>query len=340
MKLSVLIGTYNRLDLLRSCLASLIGKIKTEHEIYVIDAGSDDGTLEFLESSQDIILVRQRELLGQAKSLNQVIYSLDSDYVCWLSDDNVLQPRMLDVAVKILNRDDDIGLVSLKVKDVIGPNAHSPYIGSIWPSGILNCNQGVLPTTLMQQVGGFDEKFRDYGIDADLTTKVLLKGKKVVYTKKTAILHSRDHVSDGWADSEERKKRLDKALNLYQTRYKFLLSDGDNTPSNSPFESKQTDKPSKKRNAASNLKKIVVLNFQKADTWIANHMLSLIRDIEHIRKGRYISKLDLFLNILQPYYLVQKIPQSRGFFKKYKSFSRQTNTDAADKLQNNMEIDE
>src|SRR5262245_36532167 len=142
VRLSVLIGTYNRLGLLRSCLNALIGKIKFRHEIIVVDAGSSDGTLEYLESLGKVSVVRQGKLLGQAKSLNQVIQSLKSDYLCWLSDDNVVRSGILDVAVKILDDDSDIGLVALKVKDVTGLHVGNPYLGSIWPSGVLNCNQG------------------------------------------------------------------------------------------------------------------------------------------------------------------------------------------------------
>jgi GT2 family glycosyltransferase len=38
-----------------------------------------------------------------------------------------------------------------------------------------------------------DEQFCDYGIDSDLTTRILLEGYKVVYTKRAAIHHLRDH---------------------------------------------------------------------------------------------------------------------------------------------------
>jgi GT2 family glycosyltransferase len=179
--LSVVIGTYNRIDVLKQCLDSLIGKIQITNEIIVIDAGSTDGTLDYLEHLQGIRLVCDQVLLGQAKSLNQVFRSLKSKYVCWLSDDNIVINAMLDLAVRIMEENPKIGLVGLKVKDINGSNTSLPYLGGIWQSGVLTCNQGLLRTSLVQKLGGFDEEFRDYGIDGDLTTRVLLEGYKVVF---------------------------------------------------------------------------------------------------------------------------------------------------------------
>src|SRR5512143_2087958 len=118
--LSVVIGTFNRLEVLKQCLDSLIGKIKTSNEIIVIDAGSTDGTLDYLGQLQGIRLVCDFGLIGQAQSLNRVFQTLDSKYVCWLSDDNIVQSGVLDEAVSILESDKKIGMVSLKVKDISG----------------------------------------------------------------------------------------------------------------------------------------------------------------------------------------------------------------------------
>ena len=37
------------------------------------------------------------------------------------------------------------------------------YVGGIWPSGVLNVNQGMLPLALSLELGGFDESFRRKG---------------------------------------------------------------------------------------------------------------------------------------------------------------------------------
>jgi GT2 family glycosyltransferase len=300
-KLNIVIGTYNRLPLLQQCLDALIGKIRTKHEIIVIDAGSTDGTREYLKGLQGIRLICDDELFGQAQSLNRVFKKLDSTYVCWLSDDNIVQDGILDLAVSILNQDSKIGMVSLKVKDISGPHTDKPYIGGIWSSGILNCNQGMIATHLLLSLGGFDEEFRDYGIDGDLTTKVLLAGYKVVVTKQIAIHHLRDHNTVSWTDEKSRKQRLDASRALYEKKYENLIH------------SKYGGQYNKDERHNSLLMRGVIALYHRTKRkgiplgkWIDLDEI----DWRNMIVGRFISPVDFLRNIHKPYYLVQKIPDA------------------------------
>jgi len=296
--LSIVIGTFNRLDLLRQCLSALIGKVSVKHEIIVVDAGSTDGTLDFLGNKKGVKLVMNGKKLGQARSLNQVFNNLQSQYTCWLSDDNVVREGMLDLAVSILTQDSEIGMVSLKVKDVRGPYAELSYLGGIWPSGIINCNQGMIPTKLLLSLGGFDEKFRDYGIDADLTTKVLLAGYKVVFTKQIAIHHYRDHEASSWMGTKGRRQRLDAARALYGKKYENLIQSNHGSLYNKT-----------KRQKSLFLRGVRGLYGFAGKTgiplgkWIGLEE----RDWQNLIVGRFVSPVDFLINIHKPYYLVQKI---------------------------------
>jgi GT2 family glycosyltransferase len=160
-ELIVVIGTRNRKEILEKCLKALIGKINTSHQIIVIDAGSTDGTIEYLQTVKGIHLVCDGRPIGQAQSYNRVFRSVNCRYICWLSDDNVVLPGMLDTAIHILRKNDNIGLVALKVKDVTGHKTDKPYIGGIYKTGILNCNQGVIRFDLLSKIGYFDESFKN-----------------------------------------------------------------------------------------------------------------------------------------------------------------------------------
>lgn len=294
--LSIVIGTMNRLPVLQKTLEALLGKIKVPYEIIVVDAGSTDDSLEYLHKLEGIILINDGELIGQAKSLNRVIQKLNSCYVCWLSDDNVVVEGMLDEAVRILDDDPDVGMVSLKVKDVFGHMSNMPYIGGIW-SGILNCNQGMLPTRLMQELGGFDEEFRDYGIDIDLTTRVLLAGYKVVFTKKVAIYHYRDFETKTWIDMDARKERLQKAQGKFERKYPFLK--------------KRKKRFSKffntiKSRSLSGIQWVYKLT-EKRRIYLERWLFVNEKDWQNVILGRYISIWDFLMNFGRPYYLVQRI---------------------------------
>ena len=292
--LGILIGTMNRLPSLKRVLDSLIDKVNVSHEIIVIDAGSTDGTQEFLRHFQGVTFVSDGERIGQAKSLNQVIRNLNSRYFCWISDDNVVAEGVLDEAVSMLDGNARIGMVSLKVKDMIGHLSELPYIGGVW-SGILNCNQGMLPTRLMRELGGFDECIRDYGIDIDLTTRVLLAGYQVVFTRKIAIYHYRDYETKTWIDSDARKRRLQNSRELYNRKYANIT---------------------RRRLNRFKGKKSPIIPIIESLYRIANRRgVSLEklfgvneRDWRNVISGVYISMWDFLLNWRKPYYLVQKIP--------------------------------
>ena len=227
-RLSVVVGTLNRLEQLRRCLDSIFAETATPVRVYVSDAGSTDGTIEYLRSraSSRLTPIFAGRRQGQARAYNEVFALVETPYVCWLSDDNVVVNRGLDVAVGILDAEPRIGMVALKVKDVVGPFADAPYIGGISPIGILNVNQGVLRTAVLRDVGGFSEAFRDYGIDPDLTAKVLFAGHAVVYTRAIAIHHHRSWGEHGSADLAAQMARQRAYLQLYTTKYGALVPGG------------------------------------------------------------------------------------------------------------------
>jgi len=90
----------------------------------------------------------------------------------------------------------------------------APYVGGVSTIGVLNVNQGMLRTPVLQELGGFSERFRDYGIDPDLTARVLFSGWQVAYTRVVGIHHYRD-----WSASEQRGPAQLQRQRDYSTLY-------------------------------------------------------------------------------------------------------------------------
>lgn len=220
--ISVVLGTYNRLDQLKRCIESILRETQSSFRVYVTDAGSTDGTIEYLQevASERVIPIFVGKKLGQAKAYNDVFSIVDTPFTCWLSDDNEVVDHGLDRALDILKSDPKIGMVALKTKDLQGPFVGAPYIGGISEIGILNVNQGMLPTHLLNQIGGFSELFRDYGIDPALTADVLFAGYKIVYTKKVTLHHYRNWSEDPTSENYRwLQERHAVAKKLYREKY-------------------------------------------------------------------------------------------------------------------------
>ena len=295
-ELAVVLGTYNRLEQLQRCISSILAETEISFRLYITDAGSTDGTVEYLRSLADEriepILVGKR--LGQARAYNDVFRGLQTPYTCWLSDDNIVVNRALDTAIAILRSDDRIGMVGLKVKDLRGPFVSAAYIGGLSVAGILNVNQGMLPTPLLQKIGGFDEDFRDYGIDPDLTAKVLLQGYKVVYTRQISIHHERNWSSDPESpEYAHLKERHENFKRLYTERYASLLP-----PKASYLVKRYLWKMA--RSFAG----------QHLDVSSTRTALGIpVRDWHNVLAGRYISALDPLQTRGHDYHLVQALPK-------------------------------
>jgi len=299
-KLTIILGTFNRLSLLKRCVASMIGKITVSYRIIVLDAGSSDGTLSYLQRLvPKVTVIGQKKRIGQANSFNKILKTLKTDYVCWLSDDNEVVSKVVDQAVSILDDNPTIGMVGLKVHDVTGVYRQEPYIGGVWESGVLNVNQGMIRTALLHKTGYFDSSFPDYGMDADLTTRVLLAGSKVVYTKDVAILHYRDRfVHPGAYTIHDRQNRMRIAYILYRRKYAWLKKFSYSVS----YRLKQEIKPFMMR--------ILYIIFVRIGSYFYQNgrMPHIYRDLWVTLSARYVSLFDMWYNRNRSYHLVQKLP--------------------------------
>lgn len=295
--LTILIATYNRFPILKKVISSIESGTKCSSEIIVIDGGSTDGTVNYLKKNKNVTPIFQGKLLGTARTYNSVWREINSKYTTWLSDDTIITAGSLDLAIDILEKHPEIGMVGLKMRDVTGPWKKEEYMGGISPFGILNCNHGVLPLDILASIGYFNENYHSYTIDPDLTASVLCTGKKVVMTKRICIFHDREwsnNLSQG--EFEKFAKESMKGINnekIYYNKFKFL-----NTCSRS------------KQNLDSFLRSCMAKIFLEDDDLYIKQLGLNQRDWNNIIKCRFIKISDPIFSFGRPYHLIQQIPKS------------------------------
>jgi GT2 family glycosyltransferase len=294
-RLAVVLGTYNRRESLRRCIESIRRETSTPVVIHVTDAGSTDGTQEYLKTieSEQVRPWLIGRKLGQAKAYNDVFRTVTTPYVAWLSDDNEVVDGGLDAAVAILDREREVGMVALKTRDVQGPFLGSAYLGGVSAIGVLNVNQGMLRTEALKQAGGFSEAFGSYGIDPDLTAKVLYSGWDIVYTRQVVLQHYRDWaMEEGTAANAALTAQHERSLRLYREKYAGFGA-GDRLWS-------------RKRRFWAWFKKRLKGGYDENS--LKPHLGGLWRDWNNAFLARHVSPIDPWLSLGRDYHLRQHVP--------------------------------
>lgn len=288
--LVILVGTHNRLGLLKKVLDSIQEQTICSHEIIVIDGGSTDGTIEYLKSRDDVTSVFQGKLLGASRAYNEVWRRVECKYTCWLSDDTEIVSGGLDLAIEILESDTEIGMVGLKTKDVAGQWTHLDYTGGLSEYGILNCNHGVISMKLLYVLGYFNENYKTYMIDPDLTASVLCTGRKVVMTKDVIVHHHREWADENWEVKVQGTMDGIDHYKVYLEKFKFM----------------------RKRIPNEKISKWVkvAMSAPLIDGILRKIMRLNSRDWLNLTQGRFISLFDVLNNFRKPYHNVQHIPEN------------------------------
>lgn len=105
MNNAVVIVTYNRLELLKECLACVCGQTIPFSRVIVVDNHSTDGTAEYLALRSDVEVIRERENLGGAGGFYDGLQRASQspyDWVLIIDDDAMIAPdymeKLLDYA--------------------------------------------------------------------------------------------------------------------------------------------------------------------------------------------------------------------------------------------------
>jgi GT2 family glycosyltransferase len=144
-KIAVVVVTYNRLTYLKECLESLRNQTYEPDEILVINNSSTDGTTDWLNEQNDLVIVNQANLGGAGGFYTGIkaAYEQGFEYV-WVMDDDV-EPE-LDCLEKLMQAFKDFG----DEYDVLLPDRYCDESKSIrWRYGTQF---------------NFSNPFRNYGI--------------------------------------------------------------------------------------------------------------------------------------------------------------------------------
>jgi len=176
VKVSVIIPTYNRADLLPEAIDSVLAQTWKEMEIIVVDDGSTDRTKETVRRYDDRVRYFYKENGGPSSARNMGIKKAKGTHVAFLDSDDVWEPEKLRIQMDFMREHPEIKFVCTD-SSLIGSRKsrerklRKDSMGHLFP--ILYLNSFVRTSTALmvkecfQEIGYFDERYRsveDYDV--------------------------------------------------------------------------------------------------------------------------------------------------------------------------------
>jgi GT2 family glycosyltransferase len=217
---SVVISTWNRVELLQGAIESVVKQDYPNIEVIVVDNASDDGTLEFMQAMLDeqdgvrygieghfpkyvlsnIVNVDYTRLPypdpSAMKTLNMGFRRANGKYILVLDDDAVMnEVNCLSELVESMELRPNLGLICPNVMSIDGSTQLLEYRD--YPDLYLGYGRmyaycgacALMRATTFRDLGFYDESFVLYWNEADVNIKMLYEGWEVLYTNLVSATH-------------------------------------------------------------------------------------------------------------------------------------------------------
>jgi len=210
---SVIVVNWNGREYLGECLDSLGRQTFPDFEVIVVDNGSTDGSVEFMESQFPGFarILRNAENRGFSGGNNQGIKAASGRYIALLNNDARADPDWLQELLKAAQADPRAGMLASKIYLQGRPRIIDNVGHLIFRDG-LNRGRGRLEEDhgqfnekeevlfpsgcaalyrreMLEEIGLFDEDFFAYGDDTDIGLKGRLAGWKCLYIPQAVVCH-------------------------------------------------------------------------------------------------------------------------------------------------------
>ncbi|MDR3604182.1 MAG: glycosyltransferase [Syntrophaceae bacterium] len=178
---SVIIPTYNRLELLKKTVVSVRSQSFRDFEIIVINDGSSDGTAEWLAEQHDVIGVNQPNS-GIASSRNKGISASKGEWLAFLDHDDIWAPDKLQTQVDFVRANPQVGMVAVKhVRLGTRISRTGPWkwikgdlFVKVFSESFIHTSSVMIGRDVLEKVGGFPTRYR-FADEFDVWLKISKK---------------------------------------------------------------------------------------------------------------------------------------------------------------------
>lgn len=218
MNIAVAVLNWNGQELLQQFLPK-VEKFSQKADIYLIDNGSNDGSIAYVEKNHPIVnVICNKKNYGPSKGYNEGLKDIKADVYCLISSDVEVTESWIEPILEIFSEDTAVAVVQPKILDHRRIN-HFEYAGAAggfidnW--GYPYCRGRLFDTVEVDigqyddtteifwcvgaclfirsdkfwEVGGFDTEFFAYMEEVDLCWRLRNIGYKIYYTARSVVYH-------------------------------------------------------------------------------------------------------------------------------------------------------
>ena len=173
LKVSVIIPTHNRADLLEKAVQSILDQTFTDFEILVCDDASTDNTPEVIERFKDerILYTRYETNRGVIEVRNNAVTNSRGEYIAFLDDDDEWFPTKLEKQVALLDGSPDklgavyTGSCSIDMKlgrimKVSCPTYRGNILSDLLKGNFITTSSIVIKKLCFEKLGLFDPEYK------------------------------------------------------------------------------------------------------------------------------------------------------------------------------------
>ncbi len=201
----MVVVSRNRAALLRRCLDSVEqSEARSTLQVIVVDNGSSDGSAQLATAFPAVQFIPLPKNFGLTKALNIGWRAADAAYVFFLHDDTEIDPPTIARLADVLDANHEAAAVCPLLVDAQGRPA--PQLGSFPPDGhwrpadpagddpfAVEYPRGaalMMRVSLIRAVRQIDERYGQFGSDADLAAQIYKASKKVFLVSTARARHA------------------------------------------------------------------------------------------------------------------------------------------------------
>ena len=210
--IDIVIPNWNGLKFLDTCLSSLRNQTNREFNVTIVDNGSTDGSVEFIQSEYpEVSIVSFPENKGFSAAVNEGIKAGCSEWVMLLNNDTEVDPHCIDRLTAAVRESPEFDFFALKMIDfsdrtkVDGAGDAVLRGGVGYRIGTLENDHAIFDESrevfgpcagaalykrsLFERIGLFDEDFFAYLEDVDLNMRAVRSGARCCYLPEAIVYH-------------------------------------------------------------------------------------------------------------------------------------------------------